>query len=82
MVLANPQIAGLPAIAEDSGFEVDALGGVPGVQSARFHGEHSTYPEKFAALYAMLDEKGERDSTARFVCAVAVADGDTVEVTT
>jgi XTP/dITP diphosphohydrolase len=65
---------GLPAIAEDSGLEIDALGGAPGVESARFHGEHSTYPEKFAALYAMLDRRGGRDSTARFVCAVAVAD--------
>lgn len=67
---------GLPAIAEDSGLEIDALGGMPGVESARFHGEDSTYSEKFAALYAMLDQQGSRDSTARFVCAVAVADGD------
>lgn len=65
---------GLPAIAEDSGLEIDALGGAPGVESARFHGQHSTYPEKFAALYAMLDSNGGRDGTARFVCAVAVAD--------
>ena len=65
---------GLPAIAEDSGLEIDALGGAPGVESARFHGEDSTYPEKFAAIYAMLDSNGGRDSTARFVCAVAVAD--------
>ena len=65
---------GLPAIAEDSGLEIDALDGAPGVESARFHGQHSTYPEKFAAIYAMLDSNGGRDSTARFVCAVAVAD--------
>ena len=69
---------GLPAIAEDSGLEIDTLGGAPGVESARFHGEHSTYLEKFAALYAMLDCNGGRDSTARFVCAVAVADSDGV----
>lgn len=69
---------GLPAIAEDSGLEIDALGGAPGVESARFQGEHSTYPEKFAALYAMLDSSGGRDSTARFVCAVAVAGDDGV----
>ena len=49
---------GLPAIAEDSGLEVDALGGIPGVQSARFCGEDATYPERFAALYRMLDEAG------------------------
>lgn len=69
---------GLPAIAEDSGLEVDALGGLPGVESARFAGAHSTYPEKFAALYELLDRAGARDSPARFVCAVAVAEGDSV----
>lgn len=69
---------GLPAIAEDSGLEVDALGGVPGVESARFGGAETAYPEKFAALYALLDATGRRDSPARFVCAVALADGDHV----
>ncbi len=69
---------GLTAIAEDSGLEVDALGGIPGVESARFAGVESTYPEKFAALYAMLDAKGGRQSDARFVCALAVADGDAI----
>lgn len=66
---------GLPAIAEDSGLEIDALGGRPGVESARFGGVESSYPEKFSTLYAMLDAAGGRDSTARFVCAVALADG-------
>jgi XTP/dITP diphosphohydrolase len=64
---------GRPAIAEDSGLEVDALAGIPGVASARFAGEGTLYPEKFAYLYAMLDARGSRDSTARFVCALAVA---------
>jgi XTP/dITP diphosphohydrolase len=66
---------GLSAIAEDSGLEVDALDGQPGVESARFGGLRSTYPEKFARLYAMLDAKGARDSAGRFVCAVAVVRG-------
>ena len=65
---------GLPAVAEDSGLEVDALDGAPGVQSARFGGERATYPERFEKLYAMLDARGGRDSTARFVCHVALAD--------
>ncbi len=69
---------GLTAVAEDSGLEVDALGGIPGVESARFAGADSTYPEKFARLYEMLDARGGRDSTARFVCALAVAHGDNV----
>ena len=40
--------SGLAAIAEDSGLEIDALGGAPGVESARFGGADTTYPEKFA----------------------------------
>ena len=70
--------SGMAAIAEDSGLEIDALDGAPGVESARFGGAHSTYPEKFATLYDMLDARGSRDSTARFVCALAVADGDAI----
>ena len=67
---------GLPAIAEDSGLEIDALDGQPGVESARFGGVDSSYPEKFEKLYAMLDAAGGRDATARFVCALALVDGD------
>ena len=70
--------AGMTAVAEDSGLEADALDGAPGVESARFGGPRTTYPEKFARLYAMLDARGGRDSAARFVCAVAVADGDDI----
>lgn len=62
-------------VAEDSGLEVDALGGAPGVLSARFGGEGSTYPEKFALLYDGLRAAGVRTSPARFVCALAVAKG-------
>ena len=67
-----------PAVAEDSGLEVDALEGIPGVQSARFGGEDATYPERFAALYGMLAGRGVSGSTARFVCHVALAIGDEV----
>ena len=63
-------------MAEDSGLEVDALGGAPGVRSARFNG--ATYPEKFAALRAQLDARGLTNSTARFVCSIAVADGNSI----
>ena len=38
-------------VAEDSGLEIDALDGAPGVESARFGGDSSTYPEKFARIY-------------------------------
>jgi XTP/dITP diphosphohydrolase len=65
--------SGLVTIAEDSGLEIDALGGAPGVHSARFGGDDSTYPEKFAIIYRMLSEVSGAGSPARFVCAVAVS---------
>ena len=61
--------SGLLSVAEDSGLEIDALGGRPGVESARFGGEQTTYPEKFRLLYAA----GAAGSAARFVCALALA---------
>ena len=69
---------GALTVAEDSGLEVDAMGGDPGVQSARFGGEDSTYPEKFALIYQALGRAGVSTSTARFVCALAVAEGDRI----
>ena len=58
-------------VAEDSGFEIDALDGDPGVCSARFNGE--SYREKFRTIARMLSEQGSDTSTAaRFVCAAAV----------
>jgi XTP/dITP diphosphohydrolase len=70
--------SGMTAIAEDSGLEIDALDGAPGVESARFGGARSSYPEKFLKLYSMMDARGGRESAARFVCALAVADGDNI----
>jgi XTP/dITP diphosphohydrolase len=64
------QATALTVVAEDSGLEVDALDGAPGVESARFPG--ATYGEKFARLYGMLDARGGRESAARFVCALAL----------
>lgn len=64
---------GLRAAAEDSGLEIDALDGAPGVLSARFNG--ARYTEKFVAIYEQLRARGADGSAARFVCAVAVADG-------
>jgi XTP/dITP diphosphohydrolase len=62
-------------VAEDSGLEIDALDGAPGVESARFGGPESTYPEKFRLIYEGLHAKGIDGSPARFVCALAVARG-------
>jgi XTP/dITP diphosphohydrolase len=65
-------------VAEDSGLEIDALGGQPGIESARFGGASTTYPEKFAILYEALRAKGAVDSRARFVCALALVQGGEV----
>jgi XTP/dITP diphosphohydrolase len=60
-------------VAEDSGLEIDALDGRPGVHSARYGGADTPYPQKFALIYAALREKQTTDSAARFVCALALA---------
>ncbi|HYN07196.1 MAG TPA: non-canonical purine NTP pyrophosphatase [Vicinamibacterales bacterium] len=59
--------SGLPTVAEDSGLVIDALGGRPGVLSARFPGE--TYPDKFRGLYRELAPYS-RPWSARFVCSL------------
>ena len=63
---------GCVTVAEDSGLEIDALGGRPGVLSARYPGE--TYPAKFANLYRELAAH-PRPWTARYVCAIALVNG-------
>jgi XTP/dITP diphosphohydrolase len=62
-------------VAEDSGLEIDALGGAPGVESARYGGSNTSYPEKFSMIYSALSGRGVSDSPARFVCALALARG-------
>jgi XTP/dITP diphosphohydrolase len=70
---------GVTVVAEDSGLEIDGLGGEPGVHSARYGGPAAaTYPQKFALVYAGLRARGALGSPARFVCALAVADGASV----
>lgn len=59
-------------IADDSGICIDALDGRPGIYSARFCGENSTYEEKFARIFEMLKDVPEEKRTAQFVCAIAV----------
>lgn len=65
---AYAALTGLPVVAEDSGLEIDALGGEPGIRSARYPG--ATYADKFAHLYARL-AGCPRPWTARFVCELA-----------
>ncbi|MCU0250652.1 MAG: non-canonical purine NTP pyrophosphatase [Vicinamibacterales bacterium] len=72
-------VLGVTAVAEDSGLEIDGLGGDPGVQSARYGGPAAaTYPQKFEIVYAGLRARGAMGSPARFVCALAVADGERI----
>ncbi|MEN9740578.1 MAG: RdgB/HAM1 family non-canonical purine pyrophosphatase [Actinomycetota bacterium] len=70
---------GLPSIADDSGICVDALGGEPGIRSARYTSVGTDEANRNALLEAM---RGEKDRTAKFVCAVAFvsAAGERVEV--
>jgi XTP/dITP diphosphohydrolase len=62
---------GLPSVADDSGLEIAALEGAPGVHSARWHG--TDYAVKFAKIYELLAERGANGSPARFVCQIALA---------
>ena len=62
--------------AEDSGLEVDALGGAPGVYSARFSGTGATDDSNNAALLRALQDKPDR--TARYVCVIALVRGTEV----
>jgi len=61
--------SGLPAIADDSGLEVDALGGAPGVRSARYAGEGASDEDNVRALLAALEAVAPGARTARFRCA-------------
>jgi XTP/dITP diphosphohydrolase len=74
---AISRATGAPAVADDTGLEVDALGGAPGVRSARYAGEDASDAENVAALLAALD--GVDDRRARFRT-VAMVIGPDLEV--
>jgi XTP/dITP diphosphohydrolase len=71
-------ITGMPTMAEDSGFEVEALNGEPGIYSARYFRTDATYGDRFADIYRRVRESEAGDRSARFVCALAFADGTDV----
>ena len=66
------EICNLPTISDDSGLEVDALGGKPGVYTARFAGEHATDDENIDKLLAEMEGVEKEKRTARFVSAVCL----------
>lgn len=78
--LAAARASGLPALADDSGLCVDALGGAPGLYSARWGGPNKDFNLAMARVHAELGEGAPR--TAHFICALSLAwpDGHTETV--
>ena len=64
---------GLPAVADDTGLEVEALGGRPGVHAARYAGERATYEDNWRKLIRELDGVPQQRRRARFITVAAVA---------
>ena len=77
-----PEYAGAIVMADDSGLEIDYLNKEPGIYSARYMGEDTSYDIKNQALLDRLDGVEDAKRTARFVCAIAAAfpDGGTETV--
>lgn len=78
--VALMEATGMAAVSDDTGLEIDALGGAPGVYSARYSGEHATYAENVSKVLAELDRVGatspaQRAATFRSVAFVAYPDG-------
>ncbi len=69
-------------LADDSGFEVDYLGGEPGIYSARYLGEDTSYEIKNAEILKRCEQAKEEERTARFVSAIACAYPDVIMETT
>ncbi len=72
--LAYAQASGMLTLADDSGLEIDALSGAPGVYSARFAGRDTSYPERFRLIQQQLKGLPMEQRSARFRCSIAVAE--------
>jgi len=72
--LTYASVSGMLSLADDSGLEIDALGGAPGVYSARFAGRDTPYEERFRLILAQLNGLPEEQRTARFRCAITIAE--------
>ena len=73
--LAYAKASGLMSVAEDSGLEIEAMNGEPGVLSARFMGAATPYPDRFTEIFRRING---RDRSARFVTALSMARGDEI----
>src|SRR2546427_5206135 len=71
---AYAQVSNMLTLADDSGLEIDALGGAPGVQSARYLGSETSYEERFRRILEQLKGLPVEQRTARFRCAIALAE--------
>ncbi len=74
------EATGLPAVADDTGLVVDALGGAPGVHSARWAGEGCSYADNRAKLLRELADRGDRSASFRTCALVRWPDGSEVSV--
>jgi XTP/dITP diphosphohydrolase len=72
--LAYARATGILSLADDSGLEIDALDGAPGVYSARFAGQDTPYEERFRILFERLKEVPYEQRTARFRCVITIAE--------
>lgn len=66
------KLSGKPTISDDSGLEIDALDGAPGIYSSRFMGEDTSYDIKNNVLIEKLENVADPDRTARFRCCMAL----------
>ena len=76
------KLSGKPTISDDSGLEIDALDGAPGIYSSRFMGEDTSYDIKNNALIEKLENVADPDRTARFRCCMALVLPDCREFVT
>ncbi|MDD6308309.1 MAG: RdgB/HAM1 family non-canonical purine NTP pyrophosphatase [Clostridia bacterium] len=65
------RLSGKETIADDSGLVVEALGGAPGIYSARYGGENTSYPEKMHKLLTEIAATGDQERKASYVCVIA-----------
>ena len=77
--LAGVRLTALPSLGEDAGLEVDALGGEPGLRSARYAGPKSSGAENLNRVVASIRERGGEGSPARFRCVAVLGLPDGLE---
>jgi len=75
---AVAEATGLPSLADDTGLEVTALGGAPGVETARFAGPDATYADNVARLLEVMEGIGDRRARFRTVVALVFPSGEEV----